>query len=90
MSDKKKSFWYWTKTVGLGIATTAVTFAPEIMQVFPEHTLVFKLALPAGFFIKWLMTKGDYQKDQLPSGMTRLLDRIPNKYTGIKGSQKLP
>lgn len=89
MSEKEKqNFWYWTKTVALGVATTAVTFAPEIMQIFPEHTLVFKLALPAGFLLKWLMAKKNYKKDELPSGLTKLMDRLPDKYTGTKGSTK--
>lgn len=88
MSDQKKNLWFWTKTVGIGLVSTAVAFAPEIMQVFPEHTLVAKLALPVGFFIKWMMAKKDYKKDELPSGITKLMDKIPDKYTGVRGSTK--
>lgn len=87
---EKKGLWYWTKTIGQGVAVTAITFAPEIMQIFPEHTLIFKLALPAGFLLKWIMAKKDYQKNELPTGLTKLFDKIPDRYTGIKGSKKLP
>jgi hypothetical protein len=86
MSDQKKKIWFWTKTIAQGVAVTAVTFAPEIMQIFPEHTLVFKLALPAGFLLKYLFVRKDYKKDQLPSGITKLLDKIPDSITGQRGS----
>lgn len=90
MSDQeKKNAWYWTKTIAQGVAVTAVTFAPEIMQIFPEHTLVFKLAIPAAFLWKYLNIKKDYKKDQLPGGMTRWLDTIDDKYTGIRGSENV-
>jgi len=83
---KSKNFWWWLKTTAFGLATTAVSFAPELLQLFPEHTLMFKLAIPAGFFVKSLMTKKEYKKDVLPSGLTNMMDKVPNKYTGVRGS----
>jgi len=89
MSDQEKhNLWWWTKTVGQVTLTTAITFAPEILGIFPEHTLAFKLALPVGFFLKTIAMKSDYMKDKLPSGLTKMMDKIPNKYTGEKGSNK--
>jgi len=85
----KKSFFWWLKTIGQGLATTAVAFAPEILQAFPEHTLIFKLALPIGFFIKYTFAKKEYQKDILPSGLSdKVFDKLPNGLTGIRGSKK--
>ena len=85
--QEKKNAWYWTKTIAQGVAVTAVTFAPEILQIFPEHTLAFKLALPIGFLAKFVFMKKDYKKDQLPSGLTRFLDKVPDNITGIRGSE---
>lgn len=86
--EKKKTVWWWSKLALQGLATTAVAFAPEILQLFPDHTLAFKLAIPAGFLIKWMMVKSDYQKDVLPGGLSDKLDKIPNRFTGVRGSKK--
>jgi len=89
MSEQQKhNFKWWLKTVGQVTLTTAITFAPEILHIFPEETLAFKLALPIGFALKMLAMKTEYQKDVLPSGMTKLIDSVPNSVTGVKGSKK--
>jgi hypothetical protein len=84
----KDALW-WGKTIGQGLAITAVTFAPEILRIFPEHTMVFKLAVPIGFMIKFLWMRKDYKKDVLPSGITKVMDKIPDAVTGEKGSDNL-
>lgn len=83
----KDALW-WLKTVGQGLAVTAVMFAPEILRIFPEETLAFKLALPIGAFLKFMWMKKEYQKNVLPTGMTKVMDTIPNEITGEKGSIK--
>lgn len=89
MSDNQKyTLWWWLKTGSQIALTTAVTFAPEILQIFPEHTLAFKLALPVGFFLKAIAMRTEYGKDTLPSGMTKMMDRIPDNITGKKGNLK--
>jgi hypothetical protein len=87
--NNKHTFWWWLKTTGQVLATTAVSFAPEILRVLPEHTLLFKLALPIGFAVKLLMVKADYQNDsaKLPEGIRNTMDKIPDAYTGIKDSK---
>lgn len=87
-NEEKHNLLWWTKTVGQVTLTTAITFAPEILGIFPEHTLAFKLALPIGFFLKALSMKTQYGKDTLPSGMTKMMDKIPDKITGEKGDLK--
>lgn len=89
MSDKEKyTLWWYLKTGGQVALTTAITFAPEILKIFPEHTLAFKLALPIGFFLKMVAMRTEYGKDELPSGMTKMMDKIPDKITGEKGDLK--
>jgi len=90
MSDQNKhTLKWWLKTTGQILGTTAVAFAPELLQLLPEHTLLFKLALPIGFAIKLFGMKWDYQKnsDKLPEGVRSVMNKIPNKYTGVKDSK---
>ncbi len=89
MSDKEKyTLWWYLKTGGQVALTTAITFAPELLQILPKHTLLFKLALPIGFFLKAMKMKTEYGKDTLPSGMTKMMDKIPDNLTGKKGNLK--
>lgn len=89
MSEQAKhNFKWWLKTSGQVLLTTAISFAPEILHIFPEHTVAFKLAIPLGFAIKLFAVKAEYQKDSLPSGVSNFMDKVPNKYTGEKGSKK--
>lgn len=87
IKEIKTTLW-WIKTAGQGLAVTAVMFAPEILRIFPEQTLAFKLALPIGAFLKFMWMRKEYQKDTLPSGMTKAMDNVPDSMTGIKGSTK--
>lgn len=85
MSEKtKKSVWWWTKTALEGIGYTAIAFAPELLQLFPDHTLAFKLALPIGFLVKFFRVKTAYNKgEELPAGLVRQLNKLPDRITGI-------
>ena len=85
---EKRNFWWWLKTAGETVLTTAVAFAPELLELFPEHTMLFKLALPVGFILKQMKMKSENQKDVLPSGVGKYYDKMPNGITGIKGSRK--
>ncbi|HAV56603.1 MAG TPA: hypothetical protein DCX45_03575 [Acinetobacter junii] len=86
---QKNTFWWWLKTTGQVLGTTAIAFTPELLQLLPEHTLLFKLALPIGFAVKLFMVKSDYQNnsEKLPGGVRSVMDKIPNKYTGIRDSK---
>ena len=88
MSDQQKhNLIWWLKTVGQAAGTVLVAYAPEILQLFPEQTLLFKLALPIGFMLKLMFLRKDYKADGLPDGLSKVMDKIPNKITGIKGSK---
>ena len=90
MSEQEKhDFKWWLKTGAQVLVTTAISFAPEILQVFPEHTVAFKLALPIGFAVKLFLTKSEYKKDKLPNGMAKILDKVDDKYTGVRGSENV-
>lgn len=92
MSEQNKhTLKWWLKTTGQVLGTTAVAFAPELLQLLPEHTLLFKLALPIGFAVKLFWLKSDYQKDsdKLPEGVRKTMDKIPNSITGVKNSRNI-
>lgn len=84
-----RTFGWWLKTTGQVLGTSAVSFAPEILRVLPEHTLLFKLAIPIGFAIKMFWMKADYQNNsaKLPDGVRNVMDKIPNELTGVRDSK---
>jgi len=96
MGEKPKhSVKWWLKTVGEAALWTAGYYGTELLQLFPEHTIANQIALPVGFALGFLVrkaigVKNEYQKtpEQLPGGVEKSLDLVPNKITGIKGSKK--
>ena len=90
MSDKKKkSFWFYFTEGAKFLGATVLTFAPEILGQFPGHTVASKLAIPVTVIWTGLRMRDWYMKDILPDAATNILDRMPDKVTGVKGS-KLP
>lgn len=93
--EPKKVKWYQRKEVW-GTALTLLSFTPEIVNSFvdigilPEYTLVAKLATPIGLILTALGLRSGYKQDNLPGGITRAMDKMPDEFTGIKGSKKLP
>lgn len=59
-----------------------LSVTPEILGVFPQHTLAFKLALPVGLLLTAFGLRKGYQANNLWGWATRLLHKIPNKLTG--------
>lgn len=84
----------WLKTAeSIGAAALSVlSFAPEIIDALTssgflkEYTLVAKLGLPLAVILQSLGIRRGYKKDNLPSGLTKALDKIPDAITGVKGS----
>lgn len=66
------------KSIGIGL----IGFAPEILQLFPKHTLAFKLAMPVGFVAQLFWNRVKYQRDELPHGVDRHFEKMPNILTG--------
>lgn len=86
---KKKSIWHNIAQTLLLLASIGVTFSEKIIGVsFPEHTVVNQLAIPISLGAKFLWDRVLYKKDNLGSGMTRVMDVIPNWATGEKGINK--
>ena len=75
---------WWIKTSAEVLGTTLIAFAPEILQLFPQHTLAFKLAIPIGFFLKTMKLRKEYQDNKLPSGIIKAMDKIPVRFTGVR------
>lgn len=83
--------WYQRKEVW-GTALTLLSFSPEIVNSFvdigllPEYTLVAKLATPIGLILTALGLRSGYKDDNLPGGLTKVMDKIPDSVTGVRGS----
>lgn len=71
---KRKEFW--------GTVITVISFTPEVLQLFPEQTLAFKLALPVGIILTALGLRKGYKANNLWQWITNIMHRIPDKITG--------
>ena len=90
--EQKKVKWYQRKEVW-GTALTLLSFSPELVNSFvdigilPEYTLVAKLATPIGLILTALGLRSGYKEDNLPGGITKTMDKMSDKITGIRGSE---
>ena len=88
---KRKEFWGPIIAAGSAALGYLPDAAPMIIQkLVPAHTLVFQLAQPIGILLGGLFTamglKKGYKADNLPSGITKAMDKIPDSLTGVKGA----
>lgn len=88
MSRKKKNILYWLGQTVIGLASIAVQFAPLILGEFADHTVASKFAIPIGLGVKFIWDGWKYRRNTLPKSQTTMLDFVPNKLTGMKGSIK--
>jgi len=89
MSNKKKNFWWYAKTIGGFVINSAIVFLPTILSQSPEYTIAGSVAGSVGIAWQAMGIRKKYMENTLPKFMTEVLDRVPNKVTGEKGS-KLP
>jgi hypothetical protein len=77
--------------------SAVIAYIPDVapwalQKITAEHTIVFKLAPMIGGLLSaiWASTglRKGYQKDELPAGITKVMDKIPDSLTGIKGESK--
>jgi len=92
LKDKpKKKIKWWKRKEVHALALGLVSLVPEIVKpvlthAFPENTLLFQLATPIGmaFSLVWgaLGLRDGYKSDNLPQGIRKVMDKIPDKITG--------
>lgn len=86
MPQSKKKRWYKKKEFW-GI----VAIAGNALKLAPDHTFANDLG---GFFLAtipitlWMGLVDGYKADNLPSGLSKMMDKLPNEVTGIRGSKK--
>lgn len=79
--DNKIPFWKRRELQGLALSILA--FTPELLQIFPDHTVAFKLAIPVGLILSGIGLRKGYRANnlQLPGGLgdiSNAIDRLPN------------
>ena len=88
----KNNVWGTITTLASSAYIYVADYAPELLEKLasqlPEHTLLSKLSPVIIAMIAHKKAKEKYQKDELPSGLSKMYDKLPNKITGIKGSKK--
>lgn len=89
MPEEKKNSIKWYKR--LEVWGTLLQGISGILLLFPGHTTAHLVGAGLGIGIgtatqvKGLL-KG-YQADNLPDGITKVMDSIPDSLTGVKGSK---
>lgn len=79
----KKNWLYWLGYAGAGLAGIAVSYSDMIIpEVFPEHTLVNKLAIPVSLGLKFLWDTWKYRNGNIAEHGKKMLDKLPNGITG--------
>ena len=73
--DERKEVW--------GAALTTLSSA---LMLFPNGTIIYKVGLVIGVGLTAFGLKQGYQANNLPSGITSVMDNIPDSVTGVKGS----
>lgn len=86
MAAENKKAWYLRKEV-IG---TAVSSLSSLLLLFPQHTTAHVVGAGLGIALGAVTTilglKKGYEADNLPSGITKVMDAIPDSITGVKGS----
>lgn len=74
---KRSEFWGSLALAGLGLS------------YFPDHTVAHQVGTfcnaSVGIAVTWFGVKKGYQSDNLPSGLSKVLDKVPDSITGIRG-----
>jgi hypothetical protein len=83
--EKQKIRWYQKKEIWGLVAVGGLTGSQ-----FPSHTTAFKVGVYLNSLVAiglaWFGIKDGYANDNLPSGLSKVMDMISNKITGVKGS----
>lgn len=83
-----KNFLYWAGHAVAGIAGIAVAFSDKIIPIaFPDYTVISKLAIPISIGLKFLWDKRNYTKGTIAPQGKAVMDKIPDKVTGVYGSK---
>lgn len=92
MPEQKIKFWQRKEL--WGAALTLLSISPELINsvvnigLLPEYTLIAKLATPIGLILTVLGLRSGYKSDNLPGGITKVMNKIPDSITGVRGSDK--
>lgn len=72
-----------------GALYSALEFLPDLLSNFiPEKTIVGTIIGSAATRVVIGGIIEGYKRDHLPSGLTRQLHKVPDKFTGVHGSKR--
>jgi len=66
----------------------ALTTLSSVLVLFEQKTVAYKVGIVLGVGLTAFGLRKGYKADNLPSGVTEVMDSIPNILTGKKGSKK--
>ena len=73
--------WFERKEVwGAGLSA-----ASGILMLFSSNTVAYKIGAGIGIVLGVTGLRAGYKSDNLPSGLSSVMDKIPNAITGVRG-----
>jgi hypothetical protein len=84
-NEENKIPWYKRKEI-IGAALTVVSAG---LKQFETYTVAYKVGFVIGIGLTAYGLKKGYQADNLPSGLSDAMDKIPNTITGVRGINKV-
>lgn len=83
-SGSKEIKWYERKEVWGSILATA----SGILELFDNNSTAYKVGLGIGVALTAFGLRAGYQYNNLPDGLTKAFDKLPDGLTGSKGEKE--
>lgn len=87
MADTNSKPWY----ARMEFWGSLIMPASGILMLFSPNTIAYKVGAGLGFLagsgLFGAGSKKGYQSDNLPGGLTKVMDMIPDSITGVKGEK---
>jgi len=81
---KDKIKWFQRKE-NWGAALTTIS---GTLVLFNQNTIAYKIGVVLGLGLTAFGLRSGYKADNLPKGITEVMDSIPDSITGKKGADK--
>lgn len=85
MSWFKEKIKWFQKKENWGAALTTIS---GTLVLFDQKTTAYKIGVVLGLGLTAFGLRSGYKADNLPSGITKTMDKIPDFLTGKKGTEK--
>lgn len=79
-----KTVGYYAKEGAIVAGSAFLAYLPDILHLFPEHTLAFKASIPLSILWRTWRLRQNKKKKTLPSGVERHYDKVIDQVKKVK------